>query len=338
MNYYLTNKNMNILIVNPVIIPAKKYGGTERVIWCLGKELTKMGHKVTFLVEKGSYCDFASILIFNHEKSLSVQIPPLTDIVHFNYIPSEPVNKPNITTIHGNCNDFSEFDLNSVFVSQNHANRFGSSSFVYNGLDWDDFGKPNLQNKRNYFHFLGKVAWKVKNVQGAIDIINATKKERLCVLGGYRLNFNMGFRFTFSPRTQFYGIVGDKKKKMLLEGSKGLIFPVRWNEPFGLAITESLYFGCPIFGTPYGSLPEIVNSEIGFLSNNVEVLAKEIENIDRYSRARCHEYALEMFHSKKMAELYLAKYLKVLNGEQLNSFPPKLLKKQTEKLLAWEKY
>jgi len=39
-----------------------------------------------------------------------------------------------------------------------------------------------------------------------------------------------------------------------------------------------------------------------------------------------------------MADLYLAKYLKVLNGEQLNSFPQKLLKKQTEKLLAWEKH
>jgi len=63
-----------------------------------------------------------------------------------------------------------------------------------------------------------------------------------------------------------------------------------------------------------------------------------IENIELYSRVRCHEYALEMFNSKRMADLYLAKYLNVLNGEQLNSFPPKLLKKQTEKLLAWEKY
>lgn len=295
-----------------------------------------MGHKVTFLVERGSYCDFASIIFINHEKSLSEQIPPSTDIVHLNFKPAEPVRKPYVITIHGNCNDFNEFDNNSIFVSQNHANRFGSNSFVYNGLDWDDYGKPNLINTRNYFHFLGKAAWKVKNFKGAIDIINATPNERLKVLGGYRLSLNMGFRFTISPRIQFYGMVGGTKKNSLLEGSKGLIFPVRWHEPFGLALIESLYFGCPVFGTPYGSLPEIVNPEVGFLSNSAEELSKEVENVERFSRTRCHEYTLETFNSKKMAESYMEKYLKVLNGEQLNKLPPKLVQKQTKKLLDWK--
>jgi glycosyltransferase involved in cell wall biosynthesis len=327
---------MNILIVDSGIIPARKYGGTERVIWYLGKELSKMGHKVTYLVSKGSFCDFADVLFYDRNRKLAEQIPSSIDIVHFNFIPSELTEKPHIVTIHGNCNDFREFDLNTVFVSRNHASRFGSESFVYNGLDWDDYGKPDLLSTRNKFHFLGKAAWSVKNVEGAIDVIKATKNEELMVLGGHRLNLKMGFRFTLSSRIRFYGMVGGDEKKSLLEKSKGLIFPVRWHEPFGLALIESLFFGCPVFGTPYGSLPEIVNSDVGFLSNVADELVCEIENVDRFSRKQCHNYALEFFNSKKMAESYLEKYFKVLNGKKLNTTPPILIEKQNDKLLEWK--
>jgi glycosyltransferase involved in cell wall biosynthesis len=327
---------MNILIVGSGVIPAQKYGGTERVIWYLGKELSKMGHKITFLVSKGSYCDYATVLFFDPSQSLSEQIPSSTDIVHFNFVPAETIEKPYIVTIHGNCNDFRKFDLNAVFVSKNQASRFGSDSFVYNGLDWDDYGNPDLDCKRKYFHFLGKAAWSVKNVQGAIDVIKATAHEKLLVLGGHRLNLKMGFRFTLSSRIHFYGMVGGTEKNALLSKSKGLIFPVRWHEPFGLALIESLYFGCPVFGTPYGSLPEIVHPEVGFLSNDASELVYEIERVDRFSRLRCQNYAMELFNSKKMAESYLEKYYKVLNGDKLNSCPPQLVEKQTTKLLEWK--
>lgn len=327
---------MNILIVDSGIIPARKYGGTERVIWYLGKELSKMGHKVSYLVSKGSYCDFATVLFYDRNRNLSEQIPSSIDLVHLHFMPSELIEKPYVVTIHGNCNDFREFDLNAVFVSQDHATRFGSNSFVYNGLDWDDYGNPDLLTKRNKFHFLGKAAWSVKNVAGAIDLIKATKNEKLMVLGGYRFNLKMGFRFTLSSRIQFYGMVGGDEKNSLLQKSKGLIFPVRWDEPFGLALIESLFFGCPVFGTPYGSLPEIVNPEVGFLSNKSHELVREIERVDRFSRSQCHNYALELFNSKIMAESYLEKYLKVLNGSKLNVCPPKLIEKQTDKLLQWE--
>ena len=327
---------MNILIVGSGIIPARKYGGIERVIWYLGKELSKMGHKVTFLVSKGSSCDFADVLFYDHSRKLSEQIPSSVDIVHLNDMPSEWIEKPYIVTIHRNCNDFREFDLNTVFVSKDHANRFGSDSFVHNGLDWDDYGTPDLSSERSKFHFLGKAAWSVKNVQGAIDVIKATKNEELMVLGGHRLNLKMGFRFTPGSLIHFYGMVGGEEKNSLLMKSKGLIFPVRWNEPFGLALIESLFFGCPVFGTPYGSLPEIVNPEVGFLSNKADEIVREIAYADRFSREQCHNYELESFNSKKMAGSYLEKYAKVLNGNKLNTRPPQLIEKQTEKFLQWE--
>lgn len=329
---------MHILIVNNTVVPVKLYGGTERVIWYLGKELVKLGHKVSFLVKQGSYSDFARVIFIDETKPIITQIPDDVDIVHFNFSPIgiESIKKPYIITMHGNLNDNRELDKNTVFVSKNHAERFGSEEFVHNGLDWEDYTKPSLDNKRNYFHFLGNAAWRIKNIKGSIDIINSSKKERLKVLGGKRFNFKMGLRFTFSPKISFYGMVGGEKKDKLLNGSKGLIFPVRWHEPFGLAIIESLYFGCPVFGTPYGSLPELVPPEFGVLSNNKNILIDAIKNSKDFSPIICHNYAYENFNSKKMALSYIDKYERVIFGETLNKTNPQLKEIQTEKFLPWE--
>jgi len=311
------------------------YGGTERVIWYLGKELVKLGHQVTYLVNEGSRCDFAKVVFIDSSKSWQEQIPKDVELVHFNFPPEEEIQEPYIVTIHGNSNDEKEFDLNSVFVSQNHAQRFGSDSFVYNGLDWNDYGKVDLGNTRKYFHFLGNAAWRVKNVKGAIDVIDSCNGERLAVVGGDRLNFRMGIRITLSWKSRFYGMLGGEDKLNVMRNSKGLIFPVRWNEPFGLAIIESLYFGCPVFATPYGSLPELVNAQCGYLSSSKGDLVKAVKNAHQYSKKYCHEYASDLFNAKKMALSYLEKYEQVLNGKTLNVSKPKLKMIQSEKFLEW---
>jgi glycosyltransferase involved in cell wall biosynthesis len=326
---------MNILIVNNTIIPATKYGGTERVIWWLGKELHKLGHDVTYLVAKGSSCPFAKVLFYNPSVPLNQQIPVGIDVVHLNGGTTELPIKPFIYTMHGNVNTQTLFNKNTVFVSKNHAARFGSDVYVHNGLDPDDYGKPNFTNKKNYIHFLGDAAWRVKNVKGAIHIASKAKIP-LKVLGGIRFNFNQGVRLTFDFNTQFYGMVGGDLKNNLLSQSKGMLFPILWNEPFGIAITESLYFGCPIFATPYGSLPEIVNSEVGFLSNKSTELVEAIKNIEQYNPNHCHQYAMEYFTSAKMALSYLNLYEKVLNGNTLNQANPCLIEVQREKFLAFE--
>lgn len=212
-----------------------------------------------------------------------------------------------------------------VFVSKNHAARYGSQSFVYNGLDWDDYGAVNLSAPRSYFHFLGKAAWRVKNVVGAIAVVKALPAERLMVLGGHRCNLKMGFRLTLSPKISFKGMVGGQKKIQLLQGSKGLIFPVKWDEPFGLAITESLYMGAPVFGTPYGALAELVTPEVGFLTNKASEMVEHLKNDYAYSPRVCHEYARDCFNAKVMAVGYLKKYEQILNGEVLNPTPLRVI-------------
>ncbi len=313
---------MNILLVCPSVIPAKLYGGTERVVWDLGKELVKMKHNVTFLAPKSSYCNFAELITIKPDIPLNKQIPEKTDLVHFHFPVKENISKPYIITIHGNGGADEEFDLNSVFVSKNHANRHNSESFVYNGLDWDEYKKPDLQTDRLFFHFLGNAAWKVKNLKGAIKVCKKAG-EKIAVIGGTRINTKMGIKINLSLNAKFYGMLDNQNKSQILNLSKGLVFPVLWNEPFGLAIIESMYYGCPVFGTPYGSLPELINNKCGFLSPNSDELALAMKNHQNFNKKEISEFAKANFNSEVMALNYLKKYEKVLSGESLNSQKPK---------------
>lgn len=303
---------MNILIEIDSKIPVIHYGGTQRVVWHLAQELNNMGHKVTLLAGKGSSSPFCKVIIRDPSVELSKQIPEDIDIVHFNSAADPSISKPYVVTIHGN--NVGNLELsNSIFVSKNHAERNGSNQYVYNGLNWDDYGSVNFNNKRDCYHFLGKAAWRVKNVKGAIRIIKSLGTEKLMVLGGDRVNFKMGFRCTLTRKARFYGMVGEDVKNKIINQSKGLIFPVLWDEPFGLAITESLYMGTPVFGTTRGSLPELVHSDVGFLSDSEDELVRAIREAD-FSPRHCHQYAVDIFNARVMAEEYLKKYEQMINS------------------------
>lgn len=326
---------LHVLLVNQAPVPVHAYGGTERVIWDLGKMLHQLGHRVSYLVPAGSSCPFGQVLTLQATHDWSSQIPADVDVVHFQFKPQHPesIPQPWLMTQHGNSQVGEALPPNTVFVSGDHARRHGSSVFVHNGLDWDAYGAVDLNDPRQYFHFLGKAAWRVKNVQGAIDTALQTSLP-LEVLGGDRLNWRRGFRFTLSPRIHFHGMVGGEEKMRLLRGSSGLVFPVRWHEPFGLAVIESLYFGAPVFATPYGALPELVDADNGVLATGVRALAEGIRQ-HRPQRRLNHEKARDLYHARRMAQDYLKVYAQVLNGHALHAQPPMMREPATR--LPWSR-
>jgi glycosyltransferase involved in cell wall biosynthesis len=327
-------KSLHILIIYNNRLPVSKYGGTQRVIWSLGKELAGMGHRITFLAGEGTISEFAQVKILDFKRPFAEQIPEDVDLIHSFINVWEDLPKPIMITIEGNSRPGRDFHINTFFVSRNHASRYGSKRFVYNGMDLDELGKPRFDMERNYLHFLGKAAWNVKNVKGCISMAREAGIP-LRVLGGNRVQVKMGIRITLDRNVRFEGMVGGTYKNQLINGSRALLFPVLWNEPFGIALTESLYFGCPVFGTPYGSLPELISSEFGLLSNSSSDLIQALANVDSYDRKKCHEYVCDNFSSLKMTQDYLALYEKVLNGETLNSEPPSLIDTEQPGLLPF---
>lgn len=307
-------------------LPVSLYGGTQRVVWDLAKELSELGHRVTLLAAKGSVCPFAERILFRDPSiPIEKQIPEDVDVCHFqnNVVSKMNTEKPYVITMHGNVAANREMDLNTIFVSKNHALRYGADAYVYNGLDWERYPKNPITEEREYYHFLGKGTFPGKNLTGTIELMKRICGERLSVMGARRISFQKGFRWTFSNRVVFHGMVDDNKKCRILSRSKGLLFPVLWHEPFGLAIIESLFMGCPVFGTKLGSLPELVPKEVGYLSNRAEELVAHLGEFQSLKeRERCREYVTERFHSRRMAERYVRYYEKVMNGETCNGAKP----------------
>ncbi len=315
---------MRIVQVTNERLPAVKYGGTPRVVWWLSKKLAALGHKLTIVCLPGSNCDFADIVPFDAHQSINHLIPDDCDVIHLHCDVNQELSKPYLKTHHWPVVPTDEFKPNTVFISAAQAKKCGSDVFVHHGLDLDAYGRPDFESRKEHLIFLAKAAWKVKNVRGAISIARRARRK-LAVAGGHRINFNMGFRLTLDPMVRFCGMVDDNEKRQLLNRSQALLFPVLWNEPFGLALIESLYYGNPVFGTPFGSLPEIVTPEVGYLSPSEEALVDRLATLEAdYSRRRCHAYACDMFSSTQMANEYLRLYEQVASGRSLHAVPPKM--------------
>lgn len=308
---------MHVCIVIDATIPPALYGGTERVVYWLGKGLHQLGHHVTFLAGPDSRCEFAQIIALNPAIALDRQIPAGTDIVHLHSGTDIPHDLPFCQTQHGNTRQAQTFHPNTIFVSQSHASNHGATAFVHNGLDPDDYGPPDLTRKGGNLVFLAKAAWRVKNVRGAIEVARKAGKK-LDIVGGHRLNFKMGFRLTLDWNCHFHGMLGGQDKNRLVQQAGGLVFPVRWPEPFGVAVIEALYFGLPVFATPYGALPELVDAASGFLSTSCAELAEQAARADHYDRPAIHATWQERFTHLHMAKKYLNYYEQILSGQDLH--------------------
>jgi glycosyltransferase involved in cell wall biosynthesis len=316
-------------------LPPDRYGGTERVVIWLGRALIALGHKVTYFAHAGSHLDFAEVRPARSPGPDRSVLPADLSILHYHGgVISDDLGLPVCQTVHGNSRMPLTYHPNSIFVSANHARNHNATAFVHNGMDAVGLPEPDFGARGGSFVFLAKAAWKAKNVNGAIAVARKAGR-RIDVLGGTRLNLKMGFRLTLDPKARFHGMVGDAEKSRFLRPASGLLFPVLWNEPFGVAVAEAMYFGVPVFATPYGSLPELVTPQTGHLSASESDLAEAARNAEGFDRRAIHDHWREMFSARRMALKYLDYYQRIVDGEALHPGPVKAPATRTSVLLPW---
>ena len=306
---------MNILFEHSGILPVEKYGGIERMIYWHMVELVKKGHRVSLIGNPCSQVGGQGIrLIPRKEKNWHIQIPPGTDIIHLFYNHTAMIDIPLINTIGGNGQIGEKFPLNSIFVSQNHAHNHNSNCFVYNGIDLDEYPyNPRKNMPWKNFLFLAKASWRVKNLMGAIKACKRTKKN-LHVIGGR----------SWWPwhHVSNYGMLGGEEKLDTIRNCDALLFPVRWHEPFGLAIIEAMSQGLPVLSSSYGSLPELVTPDSGILCQNIKELVMALENPRTWNRDLIRQYVEKKFSIKIFTQRYIELYQEVIEGKTLNPSPP----------------
>lgn len=307
---------MHITLYKPgrIAIPPQLYGGTERVIYWLGKGLIELGHTVTLIANAQSRIPGAELRPIAPDEAdpLAWQklVPASTDIVHLQDTGTPVAPKPFLITLNGNGQPGQMFHPNTIFVSRRHAANHGSRHFVHNGIDPAEY--TCAATRGDYAVFLAKARWPVKNLAGAATVARRAGLE-LRVLGSRNWPLNLQRLLPAIRGVRYYGMLGGAEKRDLLARARCLIFPVRWEEPFGLALTEALVSGAFVAGTPYGSLPEIVTPEVGVLSANADELVEAVKNPARFSPQACRNHVLHGgFTHLDMARDYLQYYAAVL--------------------------
>ncbi len=164
--------------------------------------------------------------------------------------------------------------LNFISISNEFRTHFKSLNYiatVYHGLDLKYF--PFNPNGGNYLLWIGRAS-KHKGEDDAIEVAKKTGKK-LLIGASLRQHTNDYFEKFIKPNlndkiTLIPNITFENTHKYYGQ-AKALLFPVKWKEPFGLIMIESMACGSPVIAYARGSTPEIIkDGETGFLVNPSE--------------------------------------------------------------------
>lgn len=300
----------------------------------LCKGLVALGHEVTLLAPAGSipapgvkWREIRPERGFLEE--LRRHLPPGCEILH-SMVPlaceqEALLQLPVLTTIHGNGKPGETFSKGAVFVSADHARRHGSRAFVHNGIDPSEFAVA-LPAPRRGLVFLSKTSWRIKNLRGAARIARLAGVP-LQIAGGSR-PFSIRVEALLRPSWKWWGSVSGERKARVLAGAQAMIFPVLWDEPFGLVVAEALFSGTPVLGTPRGSLKELLDpafaAKVGRLipwedePAWIETAEAVCSGRLRFDPEECRAYAQSRFHYLRMAESYVEHYRRLAAGDPLS--------------------
>ena len=349
---------MRIAQIAPVWerVPPRMYGGIEVVVYLLTEELIKRGHDVTLFATGDSITSAQLVSSYDipPPRNLLASRDPLPDLIHtgrafkragdFDVIHSHTgfsgivlgsfVDKPVLNTMHDRfAKDnvaFYEAYKNAVFYnsislgqrkSGPNLNYVGN---VYNAVDTDSY--QFSRQKEDYFVHISRIS-PDKGTDIAIDV--ALKAGVKLVIAG---KIDPGkdtlyYREKIAPKIDgrqiiYKGEISEEEKRVLFRDAMGFIFPLRWAEPFGLAMLEAMASGTPVIAYPLGSVPEVVQHDrTGFVVSSFEEMVEEVNNIGSLNPYDCRKRAVEEFGINKMVDKYEKIYQKIIElkaGEEVD--------------------
>lgn len=360
---------MRIGLIAPsfISVPPRGYGGTELFIARLAEGLSKIGQKVvvytngesTVAVEKRWIYPTSHWPVVDEADATLRELEHTTwaihnaaqecDVIHVNnsqgIICSRFVDTPFAHTIHhprelSLSKLYRRFPLiQYVAISdfQRRQESLPKISTIHHGVDFSQYKLG--EGKRQYLSFLGRIA-PIKGTHLAIEVAQKAGIP-LKIAGEIQPMFRDYFETQIKPYIdgkfiEYVGIADLQAKNELLRNSLAMLFPIQWDEPFGLVLIESMACGTPVLALPGGSVSEVVRHGVaGYVCHSVEELAAHAACLDLSPRAIRH-YAEGHFSAHRMAAQYCRLYENLLHGRdsQLNSAP----RKQDQPIVVRESY
>jgi glycosyltransferase involved in cell wall biosynthesis len=351
-------RRLRIAQVAPLFepVPPPGYGGTELIVHLLTEGLVRRGHDVTLFASGDSqtssrlvpgspvafWTDAGRLIPASESEELAAahharpyKVPGSFDVVHEHDGPEsiaaavehgadrvlvthhrqfEPALAHLLARFRGRHNAVSSA-ASATFPTQ------GQLPPVHHGIDVESF--PFAPGHDGYLLFLGRMA-AVKGPDTAIQVARRTGR-RLLLAGRIHDYDRADFERDVAPwidgdLIRYVGEADAAMKRQLLAGAEALLFPIRWEEPFGLVMIEALSSGTPVVATRRASTPEIVEDGVtGLLAGtgdgseaDIDALAGALDDLAGIDPAACRRSAEERFTVERMVEAYEDRYARLL--------------------------
>jgi len=123
-----------------------------------------------------------------------------------------------------------------------------------------------------------------------------------------------------NPRIVYSGNLAGPSKMRFISQAKALLFPIQWEEPFGMAVIEALACGTPVVAMRRGAMPEIIEHGInGFLADTEEEFAEYMQRVDEIDPADCRMSVKRQFSAEVMTANYIDRYHEAIARKQATS-------------------
>ncbi|HEY1529075.1 MAG TPA: glycosyltransferase family 4 protein [Candidatus Angelobacter sp.] len=336
---------MKIALIAPpfIAVPPRKYGGTELFIAELARGLQLQGVEVTVYTNGESTVDArtrwlypegewplrdevkASLKGLNHFAWAIQEASQEADLIHVNSAPGLSFSRftgvPMVHTVHHAYDSvLSEFyqsypDVSYVTISDFQRDKLSMPQIqtIHHGVNLELY--PAVEKKQEYLSFLGRMA-PPKGTHLAIEV--AKKSGIPLKIAGEIQPINKNYWETMvKPHVdgkfiEYVGEVGMRDKVQLLGNSRAMLFPVQWDEPFGLVMIEAMACGTPVLALSGGSVAEVVREGV---SGNVRKTTAELAECARKLAIPApiiRGYMEEFFSAERMTRDYINLYTEIL--------------------------
>jgi glycosyltransferase involved in cell wall biosynthesis len=331
-------------------VPPKLYGGTERIVAYLTDALVDLGHDVTLFASGDSVTKAKLEPGWPHALRLDGEMrdylaPHIIlletlarraeefDVIHLHidylgYPLLQRIGVPFLTTLHGRLDlpelrriyeTFSRVPLVSISDSQReplpNANYIGT---IHHGLPKDLLTLGD--GAGGYLAFIGRISPE-KAPDAAIRIAGAAGKQLRIAAKVDKVDqiyFEENIEPSLAqPHVEFIGEINETQKNGFLGQAAGLLFPIAWREPFGLAMIEAMACGTPVIAMRRGSVPEVIEDGVtGFIVDSEEEAIAAVKRLPELDRSRVRRAFEERFTGQRMAEDYVALYQRLAAAER----------------------
>ncbi|MEW5908034.1 MAG: glycosyltransferase family 4 protein [Patescibacteria group bacterium] len=213
--------------------------------------------------------------------------------------------------------------INLVFISQSAKNQAmvkfpeDKAQIIYNGIDLDHF----RFNSRGGGHFV----WiaRMNKHKGVENAIAAAEKLGVKLLLAGRIDptqteyFETYIKPHLNDKIKYVGELTENQLSDFYGSAKALLYPIEWEEPFGLVVAEAMACGTPVIAYRRGSMPELIeDAKTGFVvDSDIDLLTEAMKKVNQIDRKAVRQRVEKKFSKERMIDDYEKLYFDLFRDD-----------------------